>query len=228
MKRKQVQVMKQVMTCLVLALLSAGSASAETITVTDGTGNSYGDCYGIGVDFDSGLNPALAPWTPALVAGYQYSLDSLSLRDNAADAGNVYLGVYTGYSAGVLSGFLGASTNAVDFSTVTNGDWAQFNFSGINVTADAAPGSGSGLLHFAFQTGTEAVADAAVKRAMHRIDGYGTYSIADYGSNVIAYGALQTSRALEYQAGLTLMLIPEPATMVLLGLGSLTILRKRK
>jgi hypothetical protein len=219
--------MKSVLFMLMCVCL-VSVASASIITVTDGTGNTYGDCFGAAVDFDAALNPTLAPWTPALVAGQQYSVDSLSLRENTADTGNVYLGVYTGFSANVVSGFLGVSTNTVDFSTVTNGDWAQFNFSGITVTADATPGSGSGVLYFIFQTGTEAVNSAIVKRSMHRIDGWGSYLFTDYGSAAInpINGGLITNRALEYQASITA--IPEPATMALLGLGALAMLRKRK
>jgi hypothetical protein len=194
-----------------LALLIAGSASAETITVTDGTGNTYGDCYGAAVDFDAALPAVTAPWTPALTAGQTYSLDSLSLRNSSADAGNVYLGVYTGFTGpSTVSGFLGVSTNTVDFSTVTNGAWAQFNFSGINVTADATPGSGSGVLYFIFQTGTEAVTNATVKRSMHRVDGWGDYLFINYGSETInpVNGGLINNRALEYKAQITLGIVP--------------------
>ncbi|HLP77304.1 MAG TPA: PEP-CTERM sorting domain-containing protein [Candidatus Paceibacterota bacterium] len=221
--------MKHKTTWLAAVLLSIGSASAQpsSITVTDGTGNTYGAATGIGIDFDSALTLATAPWTPPLVNGLQYSLNSISLRDASDSTGSVYLGVYSTLSSGVMSGFMGASLNSVDFSTVANGDWAQFNFSGITVTTDNTPGAGSGLLYFGFQSVNTATT-TMLTDAMHRIDGFGSYSIQDYGNNVIAYGALQTTRALEFQA--TVTPVPEPGTCALAlgGLGAMTLFRRRK
>jgi len=223
--------MNNKLTWLAVALLSAGSAFAQsTITVTDGTGNTYGNATGIGIDFDSALTPATAPWTPALVNGQQYTVNSVSLRDFSDNTGAVYLGVYTTLSSGVLSGFLGASVNTVDFSTVVNGNWAQFNFSGITVTADNTPGSGSGLLYFSFQSVNTSTSSSLIE-PMHRIDGFGSYSLQDYGNNVIAFGALQTTRALEFQSTVTSVApVPEPGTYALLlgGLGTLTLFRRRQ
>lgn len=220
--------MKKGLTGIVAVILAAGAASANTITVTDGTGNLYGAANGIGIDFDSSLTAGTAPWTPVLVNGLTYSVDSVSLRDGNSDAGAVYLGVYTGNSAGVFTGFLGASVNSVDFSTVTDGNFVAFNFSGISVTADNVAGSGSGLLYFGFQSSQADSGNSLLTRQVHRIDGFGSYSIADYGNNVLAYGTLQTTRALEFQAVVTPAAVPEPSTFALLGLAGTAFLGARR
>ena len=215
-----------------LALLATATATAETISVTDGTGNIYGNATGFAIDFDSSLPALTAPWTPALVNGLTYSLDSVSVRDGNSDVGAVYLGVYSSYSnTGVLSGFLGASTNSVNFSTTTDGNFVAFNFSGINVTADNTPAAGTGLLYFVFQTSQSFVTGASTVRGIHRIDGFSNYTMADYGSNVLAFGALQANRAIEYQAVVTAA-IPEPGSFALMaglvGLGAAMTGRRRR
>lgn len=218
--------MKKQLTWCAAALLAVGSASAATITVTDGTGNTYGAAVGIGIDFDSSLTPATAPWTPTLVSGLTYSVNSVSLRDGGAAAGPVYLGVYTGNSLGVFTGFLGSSLNSVDFSTVADGTFATFNFNSISVTADNVAGSGSGLLYFGFQSSQSDSGNALLTRAMHRIDGFGTYSVADYGNNVLAYGTMQTTRALEFQSVVTA--VPEPTSLALFGLSGMALVYARR
>jgi hypothetical protein len=150
----------------------------------------------------------------------------VSLRNGSADAGPVYLGVYSGNSLGAFTGFLGASVNSVDFSTVTDGTFATFNFNSITVTADNVAGSGSGLLYFGFQSSQAASGSSLLTRSMHRIDGFGSYSVADYGNNVLAYGAMQTTRALEFQAVVTA--VPEPASLALFGLSGMALLYARR
>jgi hypothetical protein len=209
-----------------IAVTTSAQAATNSITVTDGTGNTYGNATGIGIDFSSTLT--VASWSPSLTAGLQYAVNSVSVRDASDVAGAVYLGVYTGNSLGVFTGFLGASTNSIDFSTVTNGNFAQFDFSGINVTADSAP-VGSGLLYFGFQTANTDSGNALVVRAMHRVDGFDSYTIQQYGNNVLAFGALQTTRALEYQASVTA--VPEPSTYAIFiaaFCGVALFLRRRK
>ena len=133
----------------------------------------------------------------------------------------MYLGIYTGNSAGVYTGFLGTSVNTVDFSTIANGTFVAFNFTGLNVTADNVPGSGSGLLYFGFQSGTTDSGGSLLTEPMHRIDGSGG-SITDYGNLVMAFGGTVSNRPLEFQAVVTP--VPEPTTMALIGLSGASLL----
>jgi hypothetical protein len=216
---------------VLVMLVIAMPASAETITVTDTLANTYGNTQGLAVDFDTttaGLNPAITTgWAPALIDGQQYSLDSISVISGAevlAGAGNVYLGVYTGIAGDISGGFLGTSTNAVDFKNTLSGDWVMFDFSGINVTADSVVGSGSGMLYFIFQPdGNAKTGTGGDEIRLHRINTDTT--INQSLSSVIAYGGLSTLRSLEYQAQITV--IPEPATIALLGLGGLALIRRK-
>lgn len=200
--------------------------SAENVSATDGDGNLYGNTEGFRVDFDA--TPAsMADWMPDLVSGQTYSLDWLSVRNGTnTDATPLYLGVYTGLSSGVWSGFLGVSDNAIDLASVAAGAWAQYTFTGINVTVDSTAGSGSGMLYFLFQTDTAAHSAAMVNRSIQRNNGFPSDpAMGSWLANIVAYGAVVDARAPEYQAQVT---IPEPATLVLLCLGSLKMFRKRK
>ncbi|HOQ05706.1 MAG TPA: PEP-CTERM sorting domain-containing protein [Anaerohalosphaeraceae bacterium] len=226
------QVMKKAMSWFLSILLIAGSASAEVITVTDALVNTYGNTQGLAIDFDTttaGLNPAITEgWVPALVDGQKYYLDFIRVRSGAevlVGSGVVYLGVYTGLgTGGALSGFLGTSTNTIDFKSTVNGEWYTFNFSGISVTADSVVGAGTGMLYFVFQPTTAAKANTyGDEIRLHRINADTT--INQSLSSVIAYGGLSTLRSLEYQVQITP--IPEPTTMALMGLGVFAFRRKR-
>lgn len=217
--------MKNTTTWLAALLLTAGSAVAESVNVTDGGATLYGSTDGIAVDFDASV-ATLADWTPDLAVGTTYSVDSLSLRLGAANANTVYLGVYSGLSGTTLSGFLGASQNAIDLNTATVNDWMTFNFSVINVTADATVGSGSGLLYFLFQTDNVAHAtnpDLNINTHRMNVDTTMSQSLA----SVYALGSVQAVRAPEYQANLTV--VPEPSAFTLIGLsGAGLVLARRR
>jgi hypothetical protein len=196
--------MKKVMYLLLMVLLAAVS-QAETITVTDdpaGGGNAYGNCSGWAIDFDSTAPLAAATtttgWTPALVAGKTYALNSVSFQYGGSvtvGTGIVYLGVYTGDVNG--GGFVGASTNAINFNNAVADGWYTFTFSDLNVTVDNVVGSGTGLRYFRFITDrTGTISDQQISTRRLNYDAAMTQGLA----SIIAYGTLQGARAPHYKA----------------------------
>jgi hypothetical protein len=206
MKQEKRNVMKRAI-CLFTALLIAVLASAETITVDDDAagGNSYGNCSGFAIDFDT--TAPLAPvsvttgWDPALIDGNTYALGSIRIQYGGSvlvGTGVVYLGVYNGGVNG--EGFLGASTNAIDFNAATTDEWVTFAFSGINVTADSVVGSGTGMLYFRYITNPDGIiSDQQISTRRLNYDA----PMAQVLAGIIAYNALQGARAPEYQAQLS-------------------------
>ena len=199
---------KNKMTFLLAALLAAGSASAASVTATDGGTAVYGACNGFAIDFDASVAPS-AVWSPPLTNGEIYVLNSVAVKNSTGNSGSYYLGVYTGYSGGVLSGFQGVSDAANDFSTSAN-NWLSFTFSNLDydVTVDSTVGSGSGLLYFVYQSGTSAVSSPGVTLATDKFgaDTYMSNSLA----GIIAYGGLVANRSPQYQATITSTLPTQP------------------
>ena len=138
-------------------------AQAATLQTSQQNSNkTYGNAQGFGIDFDStAVNRATA--TPVLTNGVTYSLDDISVRVNTSHGKfgatrDSYLGIYTSVATnGVLSGFLGVSTNSVHLVDGSNKNFQTWTFSNIDVTVDNTVGSESGLLFFVFQTNTTAV-----------------------------------------------------------------------
>lgn len=222
--------MNRTMTSCIAALVASGAVSthAASIVATDGDGNVYGDAAGLAIDFDSS-SATLADWTPDLVAGLSYSLNSVSVRYGSTElvADDKYLGVYTGFTSGILSGFLGASVNAIDFTSATPGSWQQFNFSGINLTVDSTVGSGSGLLYFVYQTSAADRSGQGTETTVQtqRFNGE-TGNMAATLSSILAFGTAQATRSPEYQA--TLTPVPEPSAFALAGLSAAALLARRR
>ncbi len=220
---------KTITSCLaVLVASGAVSTHAASIFASDGDGNVYGDAAGLAIDFDSS-SAALADWTPDLVAGQTYSLNSVSVRYGSSElvADDKYLGVYTGFASGILSGFLGTSANAIDFTSATAGSWQQFNFTGLNVTVDSTAGSGSGLLYFVYQTSTADRSGMGTETTVQtqRFNGE-TGNMAATLSSILAFGTAQAARSPEYQA--TLTPVPEPTSFALAGLSAAALLVRRR
>ena len=185
----------------VAALLAAGSASAASVTATDGGTAVYGACNGFAIDFDATAAPN-AVWSPALVNGQTYTLNSVAVKNSTGNSGNYYLGVYTGFSGGNLSGFQGVSDSANNFANSPN-NWLAFTFSNLNqkITVDSTVGSGFGMRYFVYQSGTSALTSPNVTLATDKFgtDTYMTNSLA----SVIAYGGLVANRSPQYQATIT-------------------------
>jgi hypothetical protein len=112
-----------------------------------------------------------------------------------------------------------------------------FNFSGISATADATAGSGSGLLHFAFQTVTTAIPNFTGNNGTGGIamplNVFGTQAagvgIADTFSAILQTDTqLRTNRSAEYSATITPVPEPSAALMLLGGAGMLSVFRRRR
>ncbi len=193
---------------LVAPLLTAESASAASVTVADGGTAVYGACNGAAIDFNATPAPQ-AVWMPSLVSGQTYALNSVAIKNSTGNSGTYYLGVYTGFSGGTLSGFKGVSDNANDFSTASN-NWLMFTFSNLNynLIVDSTVGSGSGLLYFVYQSGTSAITSPNVTLATDKFgaDTYMTNSLA----SIIAYGGLVANRSPQYQATITSVVPTQP------------------
>ena len=193
---------------LVASLLTAVSASAASVTATDGGTAVYGACNGVAIDFDATPAPQAA-WTPGLISGQTYALNSVAIKNSTGNSGTYYLGVYAGFSGGTLSGFKGVSDSANDFSTAPD-NWLTFTFSNLNynLIVDSTVGSGSGLLYFVYQSGTSAIISPNVTLATDKFgaDTYLTNSLA----SIIAYGGLVTNRSPQYQAMITPVVPTQP------------------
>ena len=210
--------------------LSAISAGAATVTVDDHN-NSFGDVDAFAIDFDA-TTGGTADWTPDLSTSNTYSIDSISVWEQGTQDTDFYLGVYTGFTGGTLSGFQGASTNTINFSDETGTFKVTWDFigQGITVTPEVTPGSGGDQRYFVFQTVATAqttlvdLGDNTTTLAIFRNGSY-----ADRLSGVIKAGdtSVRGNRNQSYEA--TLTAIPEPSSAALLGLGGLAlILRRRK
>jgi hypothetical protein len=184
-------------------------ASAEVVVVyRSDSGAAYGNTRGFRIDFDASTTSANVDWTPDLVDGHEYSLDSLTLKADSSNTTTtpVYIGVYTGYNAGtgIWSGFLGVSDQAYDWGTPTVDTALKYTFTGISVTADSVVGSGSGMLYFMPQYGTQARTTYEITRAVCKWD----LGMAGVFANIIGdNNAIVADRAPEYAAQLTSMLL---------------------
>lgn len=220
-------------TAMILSL-SAGLLSAATVSVTDGTGNNYGNFDGFAIDFDASTG-ITADWAPDLQVSETYSIDSVSLFELNDFNADLFLGVYTGFneSTGALSGFEGVSTNTINFNSLPGTNQVTWNFSGITVTVDDVAGAGSGVRYFALQTESTAIATinnfGDDTTAVRRIDGE-TGSFTDELAAVIDGGGgadrLKGTRAPEYEASVTL--IPEPSTSILGAVAALAFAGARR
>ncbi|HEY5504557.1 MAG TPA: PEP-CTERM sorting domain-containing protein [Sedimentisphaerales bacterium] len=190
------------------------------------------------IDFNSN-GGTFAPWTPALVSGVQYSLNSISIKSGATGSATDYLGVYYGNVGGVagtgggfsLSSltFLGASENAINFATASTLTWLQYDFSGINVTADSVtPGTftGSGTLLFVYQPIN--TAESTWPTTVSTLRFSNGINPADSLSEIYGNNNWVAGREPQYEASVTAVPTPEPSTMALAALGGASLLFWRR
>lgn len=235
---------------MVLAL--AGVSSASMVTVREATsetvtGNTFGGTSGFAIDFNT--DTPGADYDIDLVPGTTYSVDSVTVfsggnndDDEKLDA-DLRVGVYTTLTtvsgADQVSGFLGVSTNTNNFSTIDERGAVTYDFSGITVVADGTPNGGSGLLYFAFQTGTEAVTNLQdLVVSLQRIDNgvVPSQGPANYLSAILqSQGGtdFRGDRSPEYQATVSIFTgedVPEPlsAAGLMVGLGVFALRRGRR
>ena len=229
--------MKKVLVVLMcMGLVSM--ASAEMLTITDGgSGSPYGDLSGFVLDVDTAYNnsgTSTTGWDADLVAGQQYRIESISIWE-ASDAKSppnatpVYLSVFdstfAGFDGDTSAEYLLHSDNAIDHTATPDTSKITYTFTNLIVTAGSDGFGGNGLLYFLWDDDTirNNFQTSGGVHPLQRIDS--NPAAAGYGAAVWAFGAIQSSRVPEIEVSMTL--VPEPATMVLLGLGSLLLRRKR-
>ena len=216
---------------LPVAFIALGTAHAATVTVTDANGNSFGDTGGFAIDFDT-TTGITANWTPGLTS-QPYNLDSVTVfRGADPSTGTVRVGVYTTISGGTLGGFQGVSVNSITLGGLAASDPLTFTFSGLTVTPEANPGSGSDIRYFVFQTGSTAIISLATESTrvpIRRIDAE-TGSFADELSAILQQPpnglGVNAIRAPEYSA--TITPVPEPTSLIMLGVAGGALASRRR
>jgi hypothetical protein len=227
--------MRKTMIAFLGLLLLASPVSAAILTITDGgTGLPYGSTDGFLVDFDSTY-----AWTPALVAGQQYIINSISIweaSDSATTPNStpVYLSVFgpsfTGFDGDTAADYLGHSDQAIAHTATPDTSKITYTFTGLTVTADndGALG-GSGKMYFTWDTDTVRnnwqISGGA--HPFQRIDS--NPAAAGYGAAILAFGAVvQTQRVPEIEVVVTPVIVPEPSTLALFGLSAVASLMARR
>lgn len=218
---------------MVMCVGMVSMASAEVFLLTDGgSGSPYGDTGGFVVDIDTTYNSS---WNIDLVAGQQYRIDSISIWEasdakSPADPTPVYLAVfdstYAGFDGDTSAEYLLHSDNAINHTLTPDTSKITYTFTDLIVTAGSDGWLGNGLLYFLWDNDTirNNWQGSGGVHPYQRIDS--NPAAANYGAAVHAFGSIQGSRVPEIEV--TVSAVPEPATMLLLGLGVLAAVNKRK
>ncbi|NWK55048.1 PEP-CTERM sorting domain-containing protein [Verrucomicrobiaceae bacterium N1E253] len=212
---------------LALGIAAASSASAATVSTVSvelgaGTGN-YDSTGGVAIDFDS-TTGLTADWSPDLLTTTTYSINSLTLEESGDLDSNAYLGVYTSFVGGVLSGFQGVSDQTQNEATATGINLLTWTFTGITVTPEANAGSGGDVRYFVFQEGTSAI--TGIENQTHTLRRVATNYNTTLSAMLKTSGTVTETRNPTYSAVVTA--VPEPSSAALLGLGGVTLLLRRR
>ncbi len=210
---------------LAIIACCASASPAATLSISSGSSATFGRTDGVFVPFAA---PAASNWSPTLVNGQVYAINSVSYIKNNTDAtfANLWIGIYTSYTptSGALSGFLGSSSNSVAWGTAANGSTQNWNFSGVSATADT-----SSTLYLMFQTSATAigaqldVAEGAI--ALRRLpDADGGLAA---GAGIIQGEATTRNDRTPFMT-LATTAVPEPSTLLLSTLGGLVLLRRKR
>lgn len=232
--------MKNTLLGFIVTGLTAGVASAA-ITTSVATPSGFGSTGGVAVHFDASAVPASASSNIAvngLVAGTTYFIDSLTLvaSNQAVSTTPWYLGVYTGLTAGIgstsVTGFQGVSNQAIDWSTIGEGNDINYSFSGITFTSNADLADTSDLRFFILQSGTAAITELPIipnnQTGIQRLG-----NAADVDSRT---GIVQTPNGMSIGLrgdrapliDVTFSAVPEPSSFALILLSGIFAVTRRR
>lgn len=227
-------------TFALVSTLAIGLSAASAATIINnwsGVSGDKGNMVGFAVKADAGLYPASVTPLGSLTPTFQ--LDGLTLirpndtttpsfgtgvRQTTSADTPVYVDLYSSYSGGVFSGYLGSSASSVTWSSTVADTPYTFSFAGVVLQAsqkywfvfseDNLEGEVSNFRAKLNTSGTDATPGA----------GKG-YLVGDIVQSVTSAGASQ-DWAFAYTLNITP--IPEPSTAALLALSGLALmLRKR-
>lgn len=221
-------------------LLAASAAMAQTFTITNawsGVSGDKGNVAGFAFKAEGGLfpnnvNPAGTIIPPT------FSLDSLTLtRPGDTTTPNfgttgvqltsadtpVYVDIYTAYSGGIFSGYVGSSANSVTWSQTAATTPYSFNFSNISLNS-----STKYWLVF-----SENNVDGDVANFRLRLNTSGADTTAGEGKGYLTGDTAQVLGATlalqDWAPEFTLTAsVPEPTSTALVGLGILTLAFRRR
>lgn len=224
---------------LTLALcMVAGSTLVEAQTISNpwsGVAGDRGNMVGFAFRADAGLYPDSV--TPAGSLGAQLTLNGLTLfRPNdvqtpvfgtgarqLTDANTpIFIDIYTGYDAGIFSGYVGSSSTGVIWAATTADQPFSFAFPGLTLQSNAKY-----WLVF-----SEDDLDGEISNFRAKLNTAGDdltagagkgYLVGDTAQAITQAGALQ-----DWAFAYTVNVIPEPSavSLVMLGLGVLWLRRK--
>lgn len=233
-------------TVMSFCILAAGPVLAQSLTIDNPWSGASGDkanLAGFAFKADAGNYPNSI--TPSGSLSPTFELTSLTLGLVSGDTTTpsfgtsgaqlatadtpVFIDIYTGYSAGTFSGYLGSSSTSVTWNTVSGGTSYTLNFSGIILDS-------STKYWFAFSDDN---VDGSVKNFRMEVNTSGSDSTAGPGKGYLVGDTAQAisvnnSGGMSTQDwgpaySISATPVPEPsaAALAALGISSLMIFRRR-